>query len=326
MIDFNNSDNKIYNIFFNNNKLVAKWNEKGLIHKTYWQSHESDNSFSLKDKNTYRNAIPEILEERFGILDKILFEKKYQEAISGDGQEWKRITTLHSSSLIALLCFYSISKNNPIDILDYTFEESYFEVKTQVYQDSESNMDVVLRGKDKEGNKVVLFLECKFSEYLNTGKYHKISKAAYEQKYKELGLFDVNPIANIRLSNPEDGICIAPQGKKAVYCGGIKQMLSHYIGVSNYSINRDKVLAEHSCFRADPIEKVLLGEILFDFGKDITANKLDNYKESYSSLAKIINKTGKIEMFERVLSYQEVFKGKNIIKEPNILEFYNLNN
>lgn len=326
MINFNNSDNKIYKLFFNNNRLVEKWNEEGLIHETFWRGQESHNSFSLKDKDSYRSTIPRILENRFGIQDKALFEKKYQEAISGDGQEWTRITTLHSSSLIALLCFYSVSKNNSIEILDYTFEESFFEVKTQVYQDSESNMDVVLRGKDKKGNKVVLFLECKFSEYLNTGKYHKISKAAYEQHYKELGLFDGNPIANIEITNPDGGICIAPQKDKAVYCGGIKQMLSHYIGVSHYSKNRDKFLADHSSFKADPEEKVLLGEILFDFGRDITADKLENYQEAYSSLARIINNTGEIEMFERVLTYQDVFRKKDIIKEPNILAFYKLNN
>lgn len=320
------STNKVYKEFFAKNNLVKEWIGKGLIHKTYWRKNNSYNSFSFKEKNIYRIGIPRILIDRFGIQDEVLFITKYLEAISGDGQEWSRITTLHSSSLIALLCFYSISKKNSIEINGYSFEESFFEVKTQVYQDSESNMDVVLRGKDKDGKKVVLFLECKFSEYLSCGQYKGICKETYEKPYKELGLFEGTPIDHVKFEN-EDEIAIKPLDGKQIYCGGIKQMLSHYIGVSNYSLHRDNALTEHQRFTANPDETVLLGEILFDFGGNITGTKLENYKQAYTSLAKKINNTHKIVMFENALTYQEVFSAEsnsNVIKEKNIRNYYAL--
>lgn len=330
MEDFSKSNNIVYRLFFANNNQLKEWNKNGFIHKTVWHGEESSNSFSLKDKNTYRNEIQHILISRFGIKDIDLFKTKYTEAISGDGQEWTRITTLHSSSLIALLCFYSISKDNPVKINGYTFDESYFEVKTQVYQDSESNMDVVLRGKDECGQKVVLFLECKFSEYISTGQYKGISKTAYKVKYENLGLINgSSTIDNVTIDEVEDGLVILPKDKKQIYCGGIKQMLSHYIGVSNYCSNRNGALAEHQRFVADPNERVLLGEVLFDFGPDITGQKFENYKNAYTSLARIINeKEGKdgIEMLKEVLTYQDIFviKNSDVIKEENIKKFYNL--
>lgn len=328
MEDFCKSNNIVYKSFFANNELLNEWNKKGLIHRTIGHCAPSDNSFSLKDKNTYsRNEIQNILINRFDIKDIELFKIKYKEATSGDGQEWTRITTLHSSSLIALLCFYSISKNNPIIINGYLFDESYFEVKTQVYQDSESNMDVVLRGKDKSGQKVALFLECKFSEYLSTGQYKGISIDAYKNKYESLGLLNgASTINNVTFAERKDGLVILPKDKIHIYCGGIKQMLSHYIGVSNYSNERSNALAEHQRFIADTNERVLLGEILFDFGSKITGKKFENYKSAYASLARIINEKGRngIEMLEEILTYQDIFWEKNptVIKEENVRQFY----
>ena len=111
------TNNPIYKDFFFNNKFVQTLE----IHNTIWNGKDSNNSFCLKDKNTQKEEIPNILQRTFGIKEKNLFIKKYNEAISGDGQEWKRITTLHSSSLIALLCFYSVSEKHPLSIGDYIF-------------------------------------------------------------------------------------------------------------------------------------------------------------------------------------------------------------
>ncbi len=93
-------------------------------------------------------------------------------AVSGSGQEGRRITTLHSSSLCALLHFYNIEEEPLLKLtLDtnkktrsVTFTQSFFEYQTPVFN-YPSNMDVVLLGKDDEGEEVALFLESKFSEY-----------------------------------------------------------------------------------------------------------------------------------------------------------------
>lgn len=319
------SSNWVYNGYFANNTLFRKWNELGLIYNT----NGSKNSFCLKTKTTNRNNIPSLLVERFGIKDIDLFTTKYEEAISGDGQEWTRITTLHSSSLIALLCFYSISENNKLKIGDYLFHESFFEVKTQVYESSDSNMDIVLRGFDNNGNKIVLFLESKFSEYLKSGKKDNISKCAYEKTYNKLSLFDNNPIEKVEFSNTDGKICISPKypRKEPIYCEGIKQMLSHYIGVCHYSQNRQNALVEqHPRFKADTGEKVILGEIMFDFEDNYTNKKLDNYKTAYRALAHRINSMQQVFMLENVVTYQEIFRNvvNRVIKEKTISELYNL--
>ncbi len=288
-----------------------------------WRGIQSKNSFSLKKSDLCYRNIPKIIDERFNIENKGLFYKKYNEAISGDGQEWARIATLHSSSLLALLCFYSVTKEYPLTINNYTFEESFFEVKTRVSETSKSNMDVVLRGYDESRSKVVLFLECKFGEYLNTGKYDNISKSTYENKYKELSLFDV-PIEGIVFKNDDNAISITPMNtrKFPIYCGGIKQILSHYIGVSNYLKQRENALEEHKRFKADNEERVMLGEMLFDFPDNISNSKqkILNYRKVYQSLAERVNKLQNNFMLKDIITYQEVFK--SYIREENIRKFY----
>ncbi|MCR5766753.1 MAG: hypothetical protein K6G09_12365 [Treponema sp.] len=102
--------------------------------------------------------------------NKELFLKKFQMVCSGSGDEIKKITTLHSSSLCALLFFYNVTKTNKLifpysELHDIEFYDSLFEVKNQVIR-SPSNIDVVLIGENKKGSKVIFFLESKFSEYI----------------------------------------------------------------------------------------------------------------------------------------------------------------
>ena len=311
------SKNLVYKDFFSANQFVQKLN----VYSTIWRGRKSKNSFSLKNINTRKEKIPQILQRVFGIENKSLFNIKYEEAISGDGQEWKRITTLHSSSLIALLCFYSVSKEHPLKIDCYNFDESFFEVKTIVHDSHKSNMDVVLRGENtKTGKKAVLFLESKFTEYLACGKKSNISIDVYDATYNKLLLFD-KPIKNIRFGKNDDGIFV--EAKKPIYCGGIKQMLSHYMGVSNYATHK---CVEHNRFKYVDGEEILLGEIMFDFKGCIvnSAAKLQNYKETYSELAKRINgHQHQVRMLDEVMTYQEIFTD-NFIKEENIRLFYNL--
>lgn len=320
-VSFQNTDKPIYKDFFFKNKFVKNLE----IHHTIWKGKDSNNSFSLRDKNTTKEEIPNILQNTFGIRDKERFIDKYKESISGDGQEWKRITTLHSSSLIALLCFYSVSKEHPLKIGDYTYEESFFEVKTFVHDDHKSNMDIVLRGFNTKTNKnAVLFLESKFTEFLTGGKKDEISIDAYEDEYNKLSLFE-NTIKNIKFSKNEKYICIEPEKprKYPIYCDGIKQMLSHYIGVRNYVTEK---YVEHENFKYAENEEVILGEIMFDFKGEVaySEKKLQNYKNVYSELANKINEhQSQVRILENVITYQEIFSG-DFIKEKEIKDFYNL--
>ena len=333
--DLKNSSNSVYKSFFLKNSLVETWANKGLLFNSIWKGELSKNSFCLKKRKDYGERIPQILIDRFSPKNEMLFRTKYQEAISGDGKEWTRITTLHSSSLLALLFFYNVTDENKLTINKYTFNKSYFEVKTHVHDDSESNMDVVLRGIDNEtGNAVVLFLECKFSEYLEGGRYDNISYRAYYEVYKQLGLIDnekkANPIDLLKFTKEDNlQLIIEPSNpQEPIYCGGIKQMISHYIGVRNYSVDREKSLAEHNTFKADSGEKVLLGEILYNFadsGIIFYDKKRLNYKNAYNKLAQIINeqKNPNFEMLPDIMTYQEVLGcNPNYSLNETICRFY----
>lgn len=203
---------------------------------------------------------------------------KYMEAISGDGQEANKITTLHSSSLAALLLLYSVSKENPIYVKindkEEKFIESQFEVKNEVSPASGnySNIDVVLYGEN-----CILYLESKFSEYLASKSAEVKDVAYYDVIYRRL-----DETLN------EVGVHLVPEGSKRFlkridgrpfYNEGLKQMISHYLGVTT-ELKKDK-----DRFAG---KNVVLGEILFNFGDIVrgASDKYQSYQEAYTTLKK----------------------------------------
>ena len=200
--------NDLYRGFFAKNSFVKECIKKGLLSKTYWQGKYSNNSCSFMDmrKKVDKCQICTHLREIFGITNDT-FGGKFCMAIAGDGQEYRRISTLHSSSLVALLCFYSLSKEHAlkmnIDGQEIEFYESLFEQKNSIGKEGHnSNMDVVLIGFNKQGESVILFLESKFSEYLSHGKYDKISDV-YDEVYYQLTA-DQQPIDGLEIVRRKD--------------------------------------------------------------------------------------------------------------------------
>lgn len=330
--DIIESNNSIYCRYFASNDIVRTWAAEGKIHNSWSDTYSklSDNSFCLEPRKTGGKGEGNFITlcDRFGIIDRDLFEKKYNQAVSGDGQEWKRITTLHSSSLLSLLCFYSVSEDHPLEYMGYRFTESFFEVKTPVMGTHNSNMDVVLRGKDMlNGKNVTLFLESKFSEYLNSGKYEGISADVYRKTYSELGLLGDQPVISPLVFKEEDGdgITIASE-KRGYYCGGIKQMLSHYIGVSHYRNDGASATIGKQSFKWQDAEEVLLCEILYRLPRNVdTYDKYGKYADTYRQLATVINsKQSSFRMANDVLTYQELFCKGEFIKEENVRKFYSL--
>lgn len=329
--DIKRSSNSVYSKLLCNNAIVCCWAEHGQIYKSWSDrySKHSDNSFCLVPRTTgcKGECNVNILCERFGIIDRGLFEKKYHQAVSGDGQEWKRITTLHSSSLLALLCFYSVSEDHPLEYKNYRFTESLFEVKTPVKGKHKSNMDVVLRGKNILTEKqVTLFLESKFSEYLNSGKYEGINAEVYRETYRELGLLGNQTVIK-PLVFKEDGNDITIKSEeRGYYCGGIKQMLSHYIGVSHYRNGGAYATTERKSFKWHDDEDVLLGEILYRLPQEIDpTDKFGKYAKTYKKLAEVINsKQNTFRMADEVLAYQDFFGKSEFIMEEIVRKFYSL--
>lgn len=330
-----NLNNPIYTEFFSRSELDVK------VDNTIWRGVPSNNSFCfINPKVKYKqreNDVLNKLKEVFSI-ESSLFDTKYSMAISGDGQEVKRISTLHSSSLAALLLLYSVSESKPLKcILDnnnYTFNESFFEVKTEVIDNHFSNMDVVLVGKNSEDKDVIFFLESKFSEYLHTGMCNNISLEAYKDKYDGLGLNNDDAIKGLHFKGKDDVGCLQITSDTPQYCSGIKQMISHFIGVTNFAEKGEEAM--------DPKQKkfpffdellklqnsgaeILLGEVLFDFDNTVSdgTTKLSNYSRIYKQLAKILNdNTSKIRVLPKVLTYQKLLKDFELDK--NVKAFYQL--
>ncbi len=264
----------------------------------------------------------------FGLNSKV-FADKYLQATSGDGQEARRIRTLHSSSLLCLLCFYGVSVERPLRLnlegRQITFTSSQFEVKNPVVTgktggDHQSNMDVVLTGKDAQtGKKVILFLESKFSEYLTWGKYSGISNHVYQKTYDQL--FNAGVLERMGLKyeecpdKPGYSDLASVKGKTLHYAGGIKQMVSHYLGVKN--------AAEGKLYEGYDI---YLGEILFKFPDSIEGaqRKINDYDGLYMTLAEGLNQLSedKFKVFDQCLTYQDVFKDNEL--EESVRSFYSL--
>ena len=234
--------------------------------------------------------------------------------------EGRRIRTLHSSSLISLLCFHGVSDSKPL-LLELNgskteFTEVNFEVKNPVGTDElgrehESNIDVVLFGHSlQSGRPVILFLESKFSEYLHWGSYNSISQYVYGDIYS---LLDKNKTLDRMGLKYQDGCLSAIKGYTHHYAGGIKQMVSHYLGVNNIT---EKYKGH----------EIYLGEIIYKFPEaiDEAHRKFKDYTGLYKILAEGLNELSdeRFKIVNQCMTYQEVFKAFNLDKR--VRTFYSL--
>ena len=266
--------------------------------------------------------------------NKDTFAKKFQMACSGSGDELKKITTLHSSSLCALLFFFNVDNKKLVipSQSEYEFTESYFEFKNKVIR-SPSNIDVVLLGKNiKTGKKVILFLESKFSEYITGIGKRKVSQSYFKSGCPSFPIYEYIANNNIFNFNKEKGFCDSEK-----YNEGLKQMISHYYGIRNF-MKGDFFKKNENVYkniREYGADEIILGEILFDnfaTSSDLE-KKLNKYKDGYSELAKIINEQyekdeTKPENIEfKVLSESLVYSDlqEYISDFPKIKKFYFVN-
>ena len=316
-----NGPQQLYEIF--NNESVERTLSGVTLENTLFRGKRSQKSLSIKHMDTGQD-----LACIFG-LDWKIFADKYLQATSGDGQEARRIRTLHSSSLLCLLCFYGVSEERPLNLIvegrQVRFTSSQFEVKNPVGTDEtgkehNSNMDVVLYGKDSQnGKKVILFLESKFSEYLTWGKYSGISNHVYRKIYAQLSHNGVLERMGLKYEeNPDNrgySDLASVKGKTLHYAGGIKQMVSHFLGVKNAAAG--KQYEDYDIY---------LGEILFKFPDSIedAQRKFNDYDGLYKTLAKGLNllSEDKFKVLGQCLTYQDVFKDYDL--EESVRSFYSL--
>ena len=314
---------------------------KKMINKIYTElrKYNSDEHFTKARKNGSLalkiGSIVGCIENYFQIVDKNdkeLFEKKYIEATSGDGSEGiggqrAKILELHSSALLQLLFFYNVNIQ-PIKIninnKEVTFDEAYFEYKnTCVAFKRPSNIDVVLLSKT---DKAILFLESKFTEYLIVSHRSAPISKKYKTNYYSKNIYDkfeTSKDKSFCVNNSLDG-CFCLESSEKRYLNGIKQLISHYVGICNFikgnsiekNIGKEKVYE----FYKDEKPTIYFGTVLYKFNSSELNSFFDSYKECYKELIDVFKDScNEIVFLNDILTYQDLNK-EHLKKE--IREFY----
>ena len=319
-------------------KLASAFGEGEVISTKDRGSHkesEWSKSFKCEDGEDVFGTIQRI----FGINESArgLFEA----ATSGDGNEKSRILTLHSSSLLAFLCFNGVA-NHPITIDGIVYDEVMFEVKNDVIDASlgkPSNIDVLLMGDNR---KKLLFLESKFTEYLSGG------KVTLSNKYRDLyiKLQKLNLPFNIKFINVlqesdnshkepdiKEEIRLYTEEKTSEYLYGIKQAFSHLLGIATGPAKKQtKGNEDYTSSLLENADEIKFASIVFNCDND----KFEKYDDLYKSVfenSDVIKDTIKDVLKKRelkltivphLLQYQEVFQAN--FPHEKVREFYRVAN
>lgn len=315
---------EVYEFFRSNN---CKYFQNKQVYKTLHQGKLSSNSYNLGGYN-YKTKLDTLI-KFFNISNRKQFEEKFQDAVSGEGFEIQRITVMHSSSLCALLCFYDV-KNRHIKLNinneEIEFTDSIFEWENTVTDNGgPSSIDVVLIGHNSKNKPIILFLESKFSEYFETGvchprdEYLHVGKDFYKSEVfnSKLGL-QFNP----KIIEYKSGKAFTIGKGNKQYATGIKQMISHYLGVKNFVTGNNRCLNKGKHLNKNA--KVYLGAVLFNFNFEPNT-AFTNYSNLYNKLAKVMNdKNPGFTILPSLLTYQSIFTYKNNIKQldDNVIKYY----
>lgn len=246
------------------NKAYALWKEfiednRSALKYTLWklkENVESEHSLCFKKKA-----------DLIRIFELNNYISSYMEGMDS------RILVLHSSALLPLLLFHSISPTNTIRISGIEYDDVRFEVPNKVFNSNRpSKIDVALISHRKQS---VLYLESKFTEYLSGKSSNDFSKSYVGMIKKILG--EDQP------KKENDKYYI--RGEDIFYGEGIKQMIAHFIGVCKGGTSHNIV----DVYIKKGYE-VKLGCIVYQFNKEIDKQeRLDAYSKLYKNMAEKMN-------------------------------------
>ena len=310
-------------------ELASAFSEDELVPTT----QTTEWSMSFKSQNG---------EDEFGTLKRIFGIREsarglFEAATSGDGNEKSRILTLHSSSLLAFLCFNDIA-NHPITIDGIVYDEVMFEVKNNVINNSpgKSNIDVLLMG---ENRKKLLFLESKFTEYLSGGKV-TLSPHRYEEFYSMLteknnfrfsaGYLPVNSKTD---KSQKTQYALYKGKKTSEYLEGIKQAFSHLLGIATGPAKKQtKGNEDYTRSLLENADEIKFASIVFNCDNDKFKKYDDLYKSVFENsdvikdtIKDVLKKRElKLTIVPHLLQYQEVFQANFL--HDKVREFYRVAN
>ena len=280
---------------------------------------------------------------------------QYETVISGEGNEEEKIDSAFSSSLQSLLFFAKTEEKGVkirFDEKDYVFKKAVFEYKNKVIG-YPSSVDVVLID---EAKKAICFVESKLLEIVRDS--NETGKAEVGVSYyakdgvgfnETLGL-TIGDLKDLGIRTPKDddyleivkgsGIpkqVIEPiRDNKFVYSYGIKQVLSHLIGIASFQ-KRESAYGSES---VDPIpakdrafEKCfylqLYNELPGFSGDKDAKRKLDDFKKHFEAVRDVVmNKDQRPVDGMYIMTYQDLFQdlfeeNKGLVNDV-IRDYYHL--
>lgn len=268
--------------------------------------------------------------DRFKIDDEDKFDEAFKIVTSGVGNELTKINSAISSSLLSLLFFYKLfnSSNYILNIDGIEYNKAFFEVRNKCVG-FPSCVDVVLLSKDE---KTLLFLESKFTEYIEGLSKKETYGKSYCELYKKIKELLNNNGIKIDSENKEKLVLLSSD--KHLYIEGIKQSICHLIGLvqgpQNVKENKcsQSYYKEHIEYKDafEKAEKLIYGTILFDLNKlNLEEGIYDSYYNLYIDIigengleivkairewAKISVEDEKIIVLPKPLSYQEIISNE----------------
>lgn len=154
---------------------------------------------------------------------KMIIEHQQMFDHGSGGELHSKAEAVHSSSMLGYNFFSWINEKKPFFFDDVTYTKVYFEVqlRTLCCRSNPANMDIVLDGTNKDGKRVLLFIESKFLEYTNFDKM-------------ELSDSYIKP-ENYYVNNPWNKVAeslIEMTKDTKHYNGGLKQSFCHLVALN----------------------------------------------------------------------------------------------
>lgn len=288
--------------------------------------------FIEKDFATIRDNIVDEQYQRicnaFGLTKSKQLREMFRDVTCGRGNEWVEINQLNSSALLCFLCFNGVAVNG-ISIDNQRYNAVRFEVKSNLEPCGRSrpisNMDVVLLNTEE---KKALFLESKFTEYLNQSTQLEVGSYYGGKGGRYNGLFTLGNACKVQVGdNVYYGNGFWRVKKEKEYLEGVKQMICHYMGITDQLRVLESETWKSKDWDAEGLKnykEIKLGEIVFRF--DGYESAFNQYKGTYSGLKTVLDGLNdRVTLLPELLSYQDVFGSKNAnLIDKKTRKFYGL--
>lgn len=254
--------------------------------------------------NIFRNKMPQTFQEMFD---------------SGSGSELhSKAEAVHSSSMLSYNIFHWI-KGNHFKFNDADFSNVYFEVKMKTLKgrSNPANMDVVLDGT-KNGKRILLFIESKFTEYTKKSAF-ELSDSYRDSKKWYRG---AENIKWKELIDSSKNIC----GSKKRYGEGIKQGITHLFGITSLKDpDALKYFNSNNKLKIDDLDNIQIefANVIFEPSLDYEAEhaSYDYYKSDYDKFSETADELGLIK--PKWITYRDVWeKMQSQIPEENFGKAY----